>query len=207
MVTKQGSTVLGERGTIVDPDWNGMLKLKITTGTHTGQTKSYVASDVEPAPVEPAPPQETADASSTAGVEMGDAPARTATGRIAVHRASSTFVKDDPMSVNGFMPVSSEKGSFDSSRAERLLLPTKAEDIKRFASAHDSEVRRALEKSVRSRWRPDPHGTARESLTPWCPSLRPCAPFAWSCPAGRGEGRVGDRGRNPAHTLIIDATP
>jgi len=44
------STVYGETATVVDPDWNGMVKLQIVTGEQTGVIKSYKAEFLKRAP-------------------------------------------------------------------------------------------------------------------------------------------------------------
>ena len=35
------STVYGETATVMVPDWNGMVKVKVLSGVHAGETKSY----------------------------------------------------------------------------------------------------------------------------------------------------------------------
>jgi hypothetical protein len=42
------STVFGESATVEEPDWNGLVKVNILTGKHTGETKSYLAKFLVP---------------------------------------------------------------------------------------------------------------------------------------------------------------
>ena len=42
------STVFGDSATVEEPDWNGLVKVKILTGKHTGETKSYLPKFLVP---------------------------------------------------------------------------------------------------------------------------------------------------------------
>ena len=37
----------GQYGVVTDTNWNGMIKIEVTTGSHKGTTKSYRASHLE----------------------------------------------------------------------------------------------------------------------------------------------------------------
>ena len=46
-VIKPDSTIRGECGEVIDPDWHQMVKLRVTTGTEKGKTKSYLPTCLE----------------------------------------------------------------------------------------------------------------------------------------------------------------
>ena len=45
-VIKTNSTIEGEVGEVLDPDWHGMVKLVVKSGKQKGEVKSYMAVDV-----------------------------------------------------------------------------------------------------------------------------------------------------------------
>ena len=52
-IIKAGSLFAGDLGQVTDPDWNGMVKVVMTTGKDKGKTKSYKLSELEPVRVAP----------------------------------------------------------------------------------------------------------------------------------------------------------
>ena len=35
------SIIYGETAVVIDPDWHGVVKIRVKTGPHTGEVKSY----------------------------------------------------------------------------------------------------------------------------------------------------------------------